>query len=845
MLMKKFSNFVIKYKAYILLFFAVVLILSIVGTIFLVTEEDKINSDLMSYFGDEFDTSKGYAFLEQNFNIRGDATIIVRGQENDPELIESVNNIRNMEGVSQLIWVEDAKEMAKFQTQIDELNFDFGELDMAKLEKEMENNAILKGYEQYIKLLGLEELKIDTSGLQTFLKRPIEGGESDYIIIIMLEYSPSTSEAYALLDNIKAELGSRPMASAGMTETAQNILDDTLNDLPNFIIYAVIAVIIILLLTTSSFIEPLILIVTLGISIMISMGLNYLYPSISIISFAVSAVLQLAITLDYAIFYMHTYKKHRNVLDAEISTQTAIPEVASSIFASGLTTIGGFVALYFMRFGIGVDIANVIIKGIVLSLISVLLLQPILTMILDKVIIKTSHNFNAKLNKKRKEKNPNAKDINAGTILTPVARFSVWQRVVLIVVAAALLVPTFIGQSKLTYSYFEMYENEQDTPEKEIAYELGNQTIMAVPLEVRTGTHKDFIDEILSDPTGKVGGVLGAFTMLDIDNETLKAVLDILIEGYDANTGKNVKIESLQKMLRELPQNAKTYPSIYGPILEEMGLDINDLDKYDLENIDIVSILEGFDFEMLSSYFAKKDGSWYTLYTVSIVGSAEDDAAAKCYEYLDSVQKKYFGQKSYSIGMLTGSYDMRAVTPTDFLIVTVISIAIIFLIVALLLRNPLKSILMVAIIELGIWINLSIALLAGIHLNFMIYIIISSVQLGCTVDYAILFANTFENNRNKYKSSKECAIKSSVEAMPAVFTSALIIISVCLAVFFVSENLIIKQLTGMLAMGAAISAILVGVLQTAAWSLFKTERKKINFEEKIAELNKELGEQKE
>lgn len=841
MLMKKFSDFVIKYKAYVLLFFAVVLILSIVGTIFLVTQEDKINSDLMSYFGEDFDTSKGYAFLEENFNIRGDATIVVRGQENDPELIKSVDNIRKMEGVSQLIWVEDAKEMAEFQTKIDELDFDFGEIDLAKLEKEMANNDLLKGYAQYIKLLGIENIKIDTSGLQTFLKRPIEGGESDYILILMLEYSPSTRQAYDLLDDIKAELSDRPMASAGMTETAQTILYDTLNDLPNFIIYAVIAVIVILLLTTSSFIEPLILIVTLGISIIISMGINYLYPSISIISFAVSAVLQLAITLDYAIFYMHTYKKHRRTLDAQLSTKAAIPEVASSIFASGLTTIGGFVALYFMRFGIGADIANVIIKGIVLSLLSVLFLQPILTILLDKTIIKTSHNFTDKINKRRIEKNPDAKEIAKGVLIRPVAKFSVWQRIVLIVVAAALLVPTFIGQSKLSYSYFEMYENSQDTTEKQIAYELGNQTILAVPLELRVGTHQDFINDILADPTGKVNGVLGVFTMLDIDSETLKSMLNILIEGYEPTTGKNVKLEALQKMLRELPENAKTYPSIYEGLLDQLGIDINEIDKYDLENIDIVGMLEGFDFGMLSSYFTKKDGEWYTLYTVSIEGSAEDDAAAECYEYLHSVQKKYFGQKSYSIGMLTGSYDMRTVTPTDFLIVTLISIAIIFLIVALLLRNPLKSILMVAIIELGIWINLTIAFLAGIQLNFMIYIILSSVQLGCTVDYAILFANTFENNRAKYQSSKECAINSSVEAMPAVFTSALIIISVCLSVLFVSKNLIIKQLTGMLAMGAAISAILVGVLQTAVWSLFKTERKKVDFAEKIAKLNEELG----
>lgn len=846
MIMKKFSNFVIKYKVYILLIFAIVLVLSILGTVFLVVEEDKINSDMMSYFADDFDTKKGFDFLETNFNIRGDATIVVRGQENDPELTEKVEKIRKMTGVSQLIWVEDAKQMEEFQTQIEALDFDFGDIDLVKLEEQMSKNALFKGYTQYIKLMDLQNMTIDTSGLQSFLKRPVEGGESDYVLLIMMEYSPSTSQAYALLDSIKLELSGRPIASAGMTETAQTVLDDTIKDLPNFLIYAVIAVIIILLLTTSSFIEPLILVFTLGVSILISMGINYLYPSISIISFATSAVLQLAITLDYAIFYMHTYKRHRQTVDATLATKAAIPEVASSIFASALTTIGGFVALYFMRFGIGSDIANVIIKGIALSLITVLFLQPILTIMLDKLIIKTSHNFNAKINKKRTDKNPNATQLSKETILRPVARFTVWQRIILIVVAAALLIPTFVGQSKLTYSYFQMYDNPQDTPEKVIAYELGNQMIMAVPLEIKTGTHQDFINEILQDPTDKVGGVLGAFTMLDVESDTLKAVLNVLLEGYNAETNKNVKLEALQKMLRELPANARANPTIYRNIFEEMGMDMDEvLDSYDFENIDIVGMLEDVDLSVLSSYFAKKDGEWYTLYNISIIGSAEDETAAKCYEYLNTVQVKYFGEKSYSIGMLTGSYDMREVTPIDFLRVTVVSVLIIFLIVALLLRNPLKSFIMVAIIELGIWINLSIAFLAGIHLNFMIYIILSSVQLGCTVDYAILFANTFEKNRSKYASSKECAVQSAVESLPAIFTSALIIMSVCLSVFTVSKNIMIKQLTGMLAMGAVISSILVAFVQTAVWSFFKTERKRINFNEKIEHIDKKITEQKE
>ena len=145
-------------------------------------------------------------------------------------------------------------------------------------------------------------------------------------------------------------------------------------------------------------------------------------------------------------------------------------------------------------------------------------------------------------------------------------------------------------------------------------------------------------------------------------------------------------------------------------------------------------------------------------------------------------------------------------------------------------------------IELGIWISLSLTFLAGQEMNFIIYIVISSVQLGCTVDYAILLANTFEHNRDKYASSKECAIQSACEAVPAVFVSAALIIAVCMSVYFVSQNLIIKQLTGMLARGAAISLVLVTFVQTAIMSFFKTERKKTDFEGKIRNLEEKIKE---
>lgn len=834
--MKKITEFLIKNKFIVLLVLGVILAVAIVGTVFLVVDGNKVNSDMISYLSKDFDTQKGLTFLKENFGIRGDAMVVVRGSADDEELRQSVDKIKKIEGVSKLIWAEDADTLDLIRDKLADFNEEISGLDEEKLLELMQSNELLAGYSSYIELFGITDMTIDTTALRDYLKRPVEGTDNyDYVMMLMLETAPSASDSYEIMNAIRAELSPRETAVSGSTETARVLMNDTLSDLPNFLIFAVLAAIIILLLTTSSFIDPIIILITLGTSIVISMGANYLYPSISVISFATSAVLQLAITMDYSVFYMHTYKRNRKLLDAESATVKSLPETASSILASGFTTVGGFIALYCMRFKLGTDIANVLIKGVVLSIITILVLQPILTLLLDKLIGKTTHNFSEKLTEKIRKKKPEFNGIKPDGLVKPVAKFSVFARIVLIVLAVALIVPSFIGQMNLKYSYLKMYEENFDTPEEILAEELGNQTIMAVPLDTVKGTQKEFIEKLEADPNGKITGVTGAFTTITIDRDTLVTVLEIFSDEK--------KLESMESAISDLPQMLKD--ETIRSVLEEQGVDLGYVEEIlkdvDWENIDITKLTKNLDLSAINTYFAKIDGKWYTLYTLNISGSAEDETAMKTYQYITSVGKEYFGNDAYTIGMLTGSYDLAATTPKDFMLVTVVSAAIIFLIITLLLKNPLKSLILVVIIELGIWINLSLTMLFGEQINFMVYIIISSVELGCTVDYAILLANTFERNRDECKTGKECAIKSAAEAVPAIFVSALIIIAICLVVNLVSGNLVIKQLTGMLARGAAISFILVSVLQTAVFSFFKTERKKVDYEAKLKALEEKEG----
>ena len=356
--------------------------------------------------------------------------------------------------------------------------------------------------------------------------------------------------------------------------------------------------------------------------------------------------------------------------------------------------------------------------------------------------------------------------------------------------------------------------------------------IISVPVYTVTGTQYDFIEEIKADSNGKVSGITGAFTAVkNLDPDAVIAAVQILSDEDG--------ISSAQSLINNMPELLTRFKDVLlsNGVTEEV---YDSLVAVDWASIDLESEFEGVDLTMLSSFFAKVDDKWYTLYTVNISGSTEDKEAMETYEYIQGVMKKYFKNDGYSIGMLTGSYDMEKITPTDFLTVTLVSAGIIFVIIAILLRNPLKSLILVVLIELGIWLNLSVTYLLGENINFMVYIIISSVQLGCTVDYAILLANTFEKKRGEYATGKECSVAAASEAVPAIFVSALLIITVCMAVFFVSGNLIIKQLTGMLARGAGISFILVALIQTAIMSFFKTERKKKNYEDKLKAIEEKL-----
>lgn len=710
--MDKITDFIVKRKKIILIAMIVILVLSLLSLFYFVFD-NRINSDMLEYLPENTSTTAGINFLKENFGVKGDAFIVVEGVEDDRELAESINNLKGIEGVSQFLWYGD---LAELEMLTDILNSP---------------------------LFSKAEISVDTQSLSQYLKQPLGNGKFNYVLLMLFDYSPSTPEAFNVIDLIYEELGDRNVAVSGMTALAKQVMEDTMKELVFYILFSVLAVSIILFLTTSSFFEPILLMLTLFVAIIINMGTNLIYPSVSIISFASAGVLQLGITMDYAIFFMHSYKEKRKEFAPDLAVKKALPQTSVALLASSLTTMGGFAALCFMEFKIGIDLAQVLVKGILLSLLTVVALQPVLVLYFDKVISKTQHkelkiNFEKASNKIIKWRKP------------------------IIILAILLIVPAYIAQLNVPFSYLKIYnEPSKISVQQKRATELGNQVILAVPLQTKTAGHKDFIADL--EQNEKISNVIGAYSALDIEVEKLEVLLKLMIPEGNSNNGQ---------------------------------------------------------MQALSTLFKKIDNKWYTLYLLEIEGDTEDKKAFEAHAHLVETTGKYFDE-SYPLGILTGTNDMAKVTPRDFLRVTLISAGIIFIALGLLLKSFRKAFVMVLLIELAIWINISLNYIFSSSINFMVYIIISSVQLGCTVDYAILLSTRFEEAKKEIGDVKMAASKALTSAFPAITTSAAIIIVTCMSIVLVSNNLLVKEMAWVLARGAFISYALVTIVLPCLLVFFK------------------------
>jgi len=598
------------------------------------------------------------------------------------------------------------------------------------------NVSVTEALEYKEKLSGIEGVTSvtwldDVIGLDTLKTVPLEFldaslvknyyRDNNALISLTIE---SGKESYAV-DAIYELIGENNAASGNAVNIART-QEMSVSEVLNALAILMPVIIIILIISTTSWIEPLLFLFTIGIAVIINMGTNILYEEISFITLTVSPILQLAVSMDYAIFLLHSFNHHRLTHEAEKAMVLAMKESLATIAASAATTVTGFAALIFMRFGIGADLGLNLFKGVILSFISVMVFLPAVTLFCYKAIDRTRH----------RNLVPDFK--KAGSLLMKL-------RIPFLILALLVVVPGFLAQSRTEFLYgtgsmVKASRVERDTSLIKEKFGEENMLVLLVPKE-DPGKEIELCEELSQIPD--VTNVVSFVTAIGAEIPGEFAPEDVAGQFYSENYTRII---------------------IYTD-MEEEGQD--------------------------------------TFNTVQAI--------------IDTVQMYY--DTHYLAGQSATLFDMKNVVSVDNRVVNLLAVIGIFVVLLITFRSLTLPFLLVFTIEAAIWINLSFPYFTGNPLSFAGYLIISTVQLGATVDYAILFTNAYLNNRKTL--NKKNAMKTTIEEnLAAVLTSAGILATAGFALAFTSSNPIVSDLGTLLGRGTLLSLAMVALVLPALLVLF-------------------------
>lgn len=767
--------------------------LIVVSVIFLPKMISKVNYDLTSYLPEGYETRDGYEFLSETFNIHGDVEIGV--ETSREKMSKAAERIFALDGVTNTVWAEYLEMLVQFGVYSPDSE-EFGAL--------------------YDVLTDAPVPTIDGEGNFVY-----DQGTYNWALLITLKYPPSSQEAIKIygqiVDILNEEVGENNFAASGMTEQANALYETVFDEIWLYCLIAGIVVLIILLVTTNSLIEPIILLLTMVISIIINMGTNVIFPSTSIITFACGAILQLGLSMDYAIFLLHQYRAElRSNLDPKQALAAAIPKSAKAVASSALTTVCGFLALLCMQFEIGTDLGLTLAKGILCSLLTVIFLQPCLMLLMNKAHMKTQHK---------------CLDFHFRAPVKRCIRDRKWA----VGVVALLFIPALVASNFLHYNYVKFMPDKDDTSVKySMAKELGNQVMVVVPNELidangnpildENGYHQYLIEENYDfvEKLQQLGAekVTVEYKGENITVDKISFMLGMYVMFPEDGTLK-IPVSDTKTLTLTLPQMLKLvdvfnmFQGGESPNYAEIVQKINEIiAPQELNIIELMKLAGSGMTEQMSMLQSYMSGG-YTMYTVGITYPEIDNESQTSFDILDEIKaiaNDTFGDtgmRCYFTGYTQGAYDFAAVTPNDYTLVTIISIVAILAILIVTLGGIKFPVLLVALIEFGIWVNLAMQFIfAGGGVNFMSYLVISAVQLGATVDYAILITTKYRNLRKRFE-PRQASYMATTSSVMSVMTSALIMAGACFSVYFVTSNLIIKEMTFLMARGSIISAILV------------------------------------
>jgi predicted RND superfamily exporter protein len=673
----KFARGVVRLRVPILVLTVILLIPAVLGMV-----STRVNYDMLTYLPGEIDTVVGQDQLMEEFH-KGAFSFLIFEDMPEKQVAALKQQVERIDHVDTVLWYD-----------------------------------------------SLADLSIPMELLPEDLYRTFNT-EHSTMMAVFFDSSTSADETMEAVEQIRAVCGKQCFVS-GMTALVVDLRNLCEREEPIYVGLAVLMALIAMLLLLDNYLIPFVFLASIGAMILMNLGTNYFLGEISYITKALSAVLQLAVTMDYSIFLWHGYQEQRSRCSDRLEAMAqAIHSTLTSVVGSSVTTIAGFIALCFMSFTLGRDLGLVMAKGVLLGVIGCVTVLPALILVLDRPLQKLSHR---------------PLILRTGKLAARLVRIFP----VFLILFALIVVPAFYGYVKAN---------------DEVYYDLGR----CLPEDINYAVSRSKLSEEFD-----VASTHMVLVDADLPAKQVRAMLDEMerVDGVKYAVG----LESL--IGDRIP--AEFIPERLTSALRS-------------ENLELLLIN--------SRYLPASDA----------VNAQIDE--------LNAILKRY-DPSGKLIGEAPCMKDMISISGHDFQVVTAVSVAAIFLIILFVEKSLTLPLILIAVIEVGIFINLGLPHYLGSSMSFITPICISTIQLGATVDYAILMTTRYKAERVGGKDRKAAVTTALATSIPSILVSGTGLFAATFGVALYSDVEIISSMCMLMARGAVISMLLVILILPAMLLLF-------------------------
>ena len=587
-------------------------------------------------------------------------------------------------------------------------------------------------------------------------------------------------------------------SSVGEEERNAESLSEDMNVI---LVLAVIIIVVVLMLSTKAYLQIPVLLITFGVAAILNMGTNFWFGTISSVTNSIAVVLQLALAIDYAIILCDRFMEEHETMDAENAVKVALSKAIPEISSSSLTTISGMVAMMFMQFRLGYDMGIILVKAIIISLISVFFLMPGVLLIFAKGIDRSHHKCYVPK-------------------ITYVGKFANMTKYIIPPLFILFLVFAFWESNHCQYIY--------DT-DSIVSAKKSESKIAAEKIEDTFGASNQLVVMVPKGDYESEKKTLAKIEKLDYVNSALGLANVAINDDYmltdKLNPRQFAELADLDVEIVQILYTAYAYnEEQYGPVftgIDDYEVPIIDmfLFLYDQYQEGYVTLDAALDDKLTTLYDTLHDaqlqlqGDKYSRFVLDLSLPVEGQETYDALEEIREIAAKYYGTKNVIlVGNSTSDHDLESSFASDNIVISVLTALFVMIILFFTFQSAGLPVLLVLTIQGSIWINFTVPAMQNQTVFFIAYLIVSAIQMGATIDYAIVISSRYLDLKQKMP-IKDAITESLNQAFPTIFTSGSILTCAGFLIGEIASDPTVASIGVALGRGTLISIILVlGVL---------------------------------